>query len=177
MACSTSPGGCFTRASLARGRQAQGRVCQRAGSHGSLSCLRPPVGILTIVPCNTRPTGHWRCCAVPQDPWLLSVLTHLLLRHSSAAPPRVGYVSFLFFRSKAWWVPLAKQLLRCALWVVGVTQRLPLARVCEAAQTLTCCCRSHSSALQHVHPSCPLCEHLPSPASCQHICHGRCHPM
>jgi hypothetical protein len=40
-----------------------------------------------------------------------------------------GYVSFLFFRSTAWWVPLAKQLLRCALWVVGVTQRLPLVRV------------------------------------------------
>ena len=40
-----------------------------------------------------------------------------------------GYVSFLFFRSKAWWVPLAKQLLRCALWAVGVTQRLPLTRV------------------------------------------------
>jgi hypothetical protein len=59
----------------------------------------------------------------------------------SVSVPRAGYVSFLFFRSKAWWVPLAKQLLRCALWVVGVTQRLPLVRVCEAAQTRTCDCR------------------------------------
>lgn len=42
-----------------------------------------------------------------------------------------GYVSFLFFRSKAWWVPILKQLMRCALWVVGVTQRLPLVRVCK----------------------------------------------
>lgn len=41
-----------------------------------------------------------------------------------------GYVSFMFFRTKAWWAPPLKLLLRCALWLVGVTQRLPLFRVC-----------------------------------------------
>ena len=53
-------------------------------------------------------------------------------------------MSFLFFRSKAWWVPLAKQLLRCALWVVGVTQRLPLVQVWEPAQNWTATVGSHS---------------------------------
>ena len=78
-------------------------------------------------------------------------------------PQRAGYVSFLFFRSKAWWVPLAKQLLRCALWVVGVTQRLPLVRVCEPAQNWTATVESHSdttctsmlanSAISHLLPA------------------------
>jgi Platelet-activating factor acetylhydrolase, isoform II len=61
------------------------------------------------------------------------------------APACAGYVSFLFFRSKAWWVPLAKQLLRCALWAVGITQRLPLARVRSRQQPEQAACWQHNS--------------------------------
>ena len=68
----------------------------------------------------------WR----PQSPspasWYLATsTTWCKLQFRCAA----GYVSFLFFLSKKWWVPLVKAVLRCALWLAGATQKLPLRRV------------------------------------------------